>query len=73
MPRFRVMDFEDGRRQEHLQKTASRAETPMGFLRLFYRLNPKALRGHFSVRLHADGADIYSSNGAMAGAFIRAA
>jgi len=68
---YRVTDYTTGTRLESLQLARSSASTKPGFLRLFYALNPRALRGSFGVRLHDDGADVLFSNGRTATSFMR--
>ncbi|KFG67636.1 hypothetical protein [Microvirga sp. BSC39] len=69
--RYRVIDYEDGRRLEVLQRARSTASTRPGFLRLFYSLNPKATRWYFGVRLHDDGAETLYGDGRTATSFTR--
>jgi hypothetical protein len=68
---YRVIDREGSRRIESRELARSTASTKPGFLRLFYSLNPKAMRGYFGVRLHDDGADILHGDGRTATSFSR--
>lgn len=68
---YRVVSYDDNRRQEDLSPVVSGARTDAGFLKLFYQRWPKAGRGCFQATMTADGgADIYTNNWKKVAAFI---
>lgn len=67
---YRVVSYEGGHRQEWLHTVTSSSVTQAGFLSLFYKCWPYALRGSFYVNLNLDGAEVWGSSGKVA-AFIR--
>lgn len=68
---FRVIDFEGGKRTEMLHTVDSAAKTPFGFIQLFYRQWPTAVKAAFEAQVDADGnGHIYTRDGMKAASFL---
>lgn len=68
--KYIVIDIEPGITREDLHTVESRATTESGFLQLFYRRWPHAIRGWHSAVLTLNGADIYTRGGRKTAQFI---
>lgn len=59
MKHYHVQYFENNRIREKQDLISTNSKTVQGWLKVFYRENPNALRGSFDVELTNDGARIY--------------